>query len=161
MFAAADWILYAASGINNLGQIAGNGAHNGQKRGFLLTPLPPGSGSGKLALSSTSWTFSTHPAGQTSGSATVYLTNTGSGDLHILQITTGALSASDTPGDFKITTDTCFPPGTQHLSEPVPITVTPGEFCTIAFNFTPAVGAPGMRLSPCTMTRRMVRTRYL
>ena len=51
-----------------------------------------------------------------------------------------ALSPSDTPDtpdDFKIVANTCFAPGSQNLSEPVPVTLTPAEFCTITFDFTP------------------------
>jgi probable HAF family extracellular repeat protein len=35
---AADWILTNATAINDLGQIAGVGMHNGRMRAFLLTP---------------------------------------------------------------------------------------------------------------------------
>ncbi len=33
-----DWILESARGINDRGQIVGNGLHHGQERGFVLTP---------------------------------------------------------------------------------------------------------------------------
>jgi probable HAF family extracellular repeat protein len=36
--AAPGWTLAAATGINNMGQIAGVGTHDGQVRAFLLTP---------------------------------------------------------------------------------------------------------------------------
>lgn len=35
----AGWVLLESKGINEAGQIAGNGTFNGQQRGFLLTPL--------------------------------------------------------------------------------------------------------------------------
>ena len=35
---SADWILEEARGINDRGQIVGQGLHHGQERGFLLTP---------------------------------------------------------------------------------------------------------------------------
>ncbi len=35
---APDWILNSVVGINNAGQIVGNGLYNGQTRAFLLTP---------------------------------------------------------------------------------------------------------------------------
>ncbi len=35
----AGWVLTDARGINDRGQIVGNGEHNGQGRAFLLTPL--------------------------------------------------------------------------------------------------------------------------
>ena len=35
----SGWRLQNALGINNRGQIIGNGIHNGIRRGFLLTPL--------------------------------------------------------------------------------------------------------------------------
>jgi probable HAF family extracellular repeat protein len=139
VYGAADWTFEGATGINNLGQIVGNGSRNGQIRGFLLTPLHPGSGNGKLSLSSSSWTFSAHPVGQTSRSGTIYLTSTGSGDLNIQQIRVGALSRSDTPDDFKIIANTCFPPGSNNLSEPVPTTLTPNESCALTFDFTPSL----------------------
>jgi probable HAF family extracellular repeat protein len=139
VYGAADWIFAGATGINNLGQIAGWGARNGQPRGFLLTPLFPGSANGKLTLSNNSWTFSPHPVGQTSGTGTIYLTSSGTDNVHIQQIRVGALSPSDTPDDFKIVTNTCFAPGSQNLSEPVPVALTPGEFCAITFDFTALV----------------------
>lgn len=36
----AGWTLASAQGINNLGQIAGIGFHNGQMRAFVLNPVP-------------------------------------------------------------------------------------------------------------------------
>ncbi|HLZ43345.1 MAG TPA: hypothetical protein VKQ11_20425 [Candidatus Sulfotelmatobacter sp.] len=36
--AGSGWVLIQASGINSAGQIVGMGTHNGQTRGFLLTP---------------------------------------------------------------------------------------------------------------------------
>jgi hypothetical protein len=38
--AGSGWTLLVAGGINNLGQINGYGIHNGNYRGFLLTPAP-------------------------------------------------------------------------------------------------------------------------
>ena len=35
---AAEWALLSATDINDLGQIAGVGVHDGQPRAFLLTP---------------------------------------------------------------------------------------------------------------------------
>ncbi len=34
----SGWILHTAGGINDGGQVSGSGYHNGQTRGFLLTP---------------------------------------------------------------------------------------------------------------------------
>src|SRR5262245_16288075 len=36
---AADWVLTSATAINEVGQIAGVGVHNGRTRAFLITPL--------------------------------------------------------------------------------------------------------------------------
>ena len=36
--AGSGWVLLQAFGINNAGQIVGTGTHNGQSRGFLLSP---------------------------------------------------------------------------------------------------------------------------
>ena len=36
----SGWVLNYAAEINDLGQIVGYGYHNGQKRAFLLTPIP-------------------------------------------------------------------------------------------------------------------------
>lgn len=36
----AGWTITEVSAINNLGQIAGSGVHNGASRAFLLTPMP-------------------------------------------------------------------------------------------------------------------------
>ena len=38
---AADWTLTAINAINNVGQIAGVGVHNGVTRAFLMTPVVP------------------------------------------------------------------------------------------------------------------------
>ena len=35
-----SWILQDGLGINNVGQIVGDGLHNGQSHAFLLNPLP-------------------------------------------------------------------------------------------------------------------------
>jgi probable HAF family extracellular repeat protein len=35
----SGWTLLAATGINNRGQIVGNGFHGGEQRTFLLTPM--------------------------------------------------------------------------------------------------------------------------
>ena len=39
---SSGWILNTANGINDAGQIVGNGTINGYTRGFLLTPALPG-----------------------------------------------------------------------------------------------------------------------
>jgi uncharacterized membrane protein len=36
---ASGWVLNGATGINDFGQIVGNGVHNGLDRAFLLTPI--------------------------------------------------------------------------------------------------------------------------
>lgn len=36
----SGWVLSSAESINDLGQIVGNGIHNGNNRAFLLTPVP-------------------------------------------------------------------------------------------------------------------------
>jgi len=36
----AGWTIGAVNDINNLGQIVGQGQHNGNSRAFLLTPIP-------------------------------------------------------------------------------------------------------------------------
>lgn len=38
----SGWVLQSVSHINNLGQIVGTGLHNGQSRGFVLTPTTSG-----------------------------------------------------------------------------------------------------------------------
>ena len=35
----SGWVLQQATGINDGGQIVGTGIHNGNTRGFLLTPV--------------------------------------------------------------------------------------------------------------------------
>jgi probable HAF family extracellular repeat protein len=35
----SDWTLESARGINDRGQIVGQGQHHGQERAFLLTPI--------------------------------------------------------------------------------------------------------------------------
>ncbi|HUO11109.1 MAG TPA: hypothetical protein VM008_22605 [Phycisphaerae bacterium] len=40
---ASGWVLEEATGINNVGQITGNGTLNGQPQAFLLTPTSSGS----------------------------------------------------------------------------------------------------------------------
>jgi probable HAF family extracellular repeat protein len=36
----AGWTLYTVNDINNVGQIVGQGRHNGEVRAFVLTPVP-------------------------------------------------------------------------------------------------------------------------
>ncbi len=40
--AGSGWVLTSATGINDAGQIAGVGLHDGQTRAFLMTPVAPG-----------------------------------------------------------------------------------------------------------------------
>jgi probable HAF family extracellular repeat protein len=46
----SGWQLEEAAGINDLGQIVGYGYHDGQKRAFLLTPVPEPSVVGLVGL---------------------------------------------------------------------------------------------------------------
>lgn len=39
--AGSGWVLWSANGINDRGQIVGEGTFNGRKRAFLLTPIAP------------------------------------------------------------------------------------------------------------------------
>jgi probable HAF family extracellular repeat protein len=50
--AGSGWTLQTASGINNSGQIVGQGSHDGQLRAFLLTPPPSGSAAALAGASS-------------------------------------------------------------------------------------------------------------
>ena len=36
----SGWTLEVAKGINDAGEIVGNGSHNGDYHAFLLTPIP-------------------------------------------------------------------------------------------------------------------------
>jgi hypothetical protein len=45
----AGWTLKSAYAINDLGWIVGYGTHNGQSRGFVLTPIPEPSALSLLA----------------------------------------------------------------------------------------------------------------
>lgn len=46
----SGWVLNDARGINDAGQIVGNGVHNGQSRAFLLTPVAEPSAGALTAL---------------------------------------------------------------------------------------------------------------
>ncbi len=46
----SGWVLDTACGINDLGQIVGWGYHDGQTRGFLLTPIPEPATLGLVSL---------------------------------------------------------------------------------------------------------------
>jgi len=47
----SGWTLKTAQGINDNGQIVGEGIHNGYIRAFLLTPTSMGTGTGALKIS--------------------------------------------------------------------------------------------------------------
>jgi probable HAF family extracellular repeat protein len=121
--AASGWVLAAANGINNRGQIVGDGIHNGVSRGFLLTPVH--TVDADLQLSLPSWQFATHPIGETSGPGKIWIYNSGTqaADFNSIQFAGGDAQ------DFAITENTC---GSS---------LAPFTTCKVAFNFTPmAVG---------------------
>jgi hypothetical protein len=110
--------------INDRGQIAGTlkTGHGGQI--FIATPTGTAP---DLYLSNDSWTFSSTPVGTTTGDGTIYITNRGTGMLHV--VNAGRLDAmvfGDNASDFKMTGTTCPPSlGINHT-------------CSISFNFTPS-----------------------
>lgn len=54
--AGSGWVLNDAYGINDHGQIVGDGSINGQQHAFLLTPFAPGGGPPSVPLPRAGWT---------------------------------------------------------------------------------------------------------
>lgn len=91
---------------------------------------PPAS---TLTFSNASWTFSSHPIGQTSGAGNLFVTNKGNSTATFSNVSfTGANTA-----DFKVTLNTCS-------------SLQVGATCKVSFNFTPT-GA-GVRKASLTFT---------
>jgi hypothetical protein len=113
-----------AISINDHGQIAGTIGTDSGTQVFIATPTGTAP---DLYLSNKSWTFSSTPIGATTGDGTIYITNRGTGMLHI--VNAGRLDAmlfGDNASDFRIIGTTCPPSlGINHT-------------CSISFNFTPS-----------------------
>jgi hypothetical protein len=110
--------------INDHGQIAGTMTTDSGAQVFIATPTGTAP---DLYLSNNSWTFSSTQVGATTGAGTIYITNRGTGMLHIANAARlDAMLFGDDASDFKITGTTCPPSlGINHT-------------CSISFNFTPS-----------------------
>jgi probable HAF family extracellular repeat protein len=72
----SGWVLQAAQGINDAGQIAGYGYNpSGQIHAFLLNPLPVGSVSAASTVQTALPTYGTCPAPQPSQNSLVFITH--------------------------------------------------------------------------------------
>lgn len=105
--------------------------------GFLAVPTGRES---RLSLSHTSWTFSSHNLGETSGDGRIYLTSEGKADLHIQAIELGGLKTLDDSSDYQIIEDTCLT--SVRAGSYLPATLPPGKTCSFTFHFTPGDGGP-------------------
>lgn len=120
--------------INDKNQVAGVILASSGTIGFLAAP----SGTApQVQLSESSWDFAGLPLNQPSPPATITVTNTGNGPLHILNLTSapfvgqpGAYFVVTSPTDLSITQTTCNIP------------VQPGDTCSISFQFKPTVRGP-------------------
>jgi hypothetical protein len=92
------------------------------------------SSAGTLTFSNPSWTFGSHPVGQTSGTGHITATNSGT----VAVTFTSVVFAGGNSGDFDSTTNTCIG------------TLAAGANCTDTFNFTPT--GTGTRTSNLTFT---------
>jgi hypothetical protein len=110
--------------INDKGQIAGTIGTESGNQIFIATPTGTAP---DLYLSNDSWTFSSTPIGATTGDGVIYITNRGTGMLHIVNAQRlDAMLFGDNASDFRITGSTCPPSlGINHT-------------CSISFNFSPS-----------------------
>lgn len=112
--------------INDNNQVAGLLETASGELGFIATPT----GTAPTAqLSATAWSFGNVPAGKISPTATITVTNNGTGPLDIPNLVRSPFSDPDL-GNFAITETNC--------SEPV----APGNSCFISFQFTPKTSDP-------------------
>ena len=118
-----------AGAVNDKGIVTGSVGQTSSTTGTFFVATPTGVNP-TVQLSNQSWTFASHPVGQRSGSGTIYLTNTGKADLHIVSLGIGARDKDDNPRDFSIGGSTCFGAGSV-------TTLAPNQFCATTFYFTP------------------------
>lgn len=113
-----------AMAINDKGQVAGTMGTGANTSVFIATPTGTAP---DLYLSNDSWTFSASPVGVPTGDGVIYITNYGSGMLHIVNLDRlDAMVFGDNASDFRVTGTTCPPSlGINHT-------------CSISFNFTPS-----------------------
>jgi probable HAF family extracellular repeat protein len=121
----SGWELTQAVDINDAGQIAGSGRRNGQRRAFLLVPIPE-NGTGTtptpaVRLSPLSLTFGDVPVRTASAAQVVTITNSGSAPLTVNRVTLTGTHARD----FSAT-------------ELAGVTMAPGQSRSISVRFTPA-----------------------
>lgn len=110
--------------INDHGQIAGTMNTDSGIQVFIATPTGTAP---DLYVSNGSWTFSSTQVGATTGAGTIYITNRGTGMLHIANAARlDAMLFGDNASDFKITGTTC------------PASLGINHTCSISFNFTPS-----------------------
>lgn len=103
--------------------------------GFLAFPTGIES---KLSLSHTSWTFSTHNVGETSGEGKIYLASEGKADLHIEAIELGGLKSVDHSNEYQITANSCLT--STRSGSYLPATLPSGKGCSFSFHFMPSEG---------------------
>lgn len=80
-----------------------------------------GLGKGSLVISNSSWTFETHPIGQTSGPGQVYIYNPGTEAINFQNVAISGTNAAD----FAITSNTCG------------ASLAAYQACTVGFQFKP------------------------
>src|SRR5690242_10997859 len=110
--------------INDNGQIAGTTQAESGTQVFIATPTGTAP---DLYLSNDSWTFSSTAVGSITGAGTIYITNRGTGMLHIVNASrSDAMLFGDNAKDFSITDSNCPPSlGINHT-------------CSVSFTFTPS-----------------------
>ena len=136
--ANSGWVLQTATGVNDAGQIVGNGTHNGIRAGYLLTPNCATDVSASLSVTRGGFSFSpvVHRFGQF-----ITITNTSSVEIvGPIKIAIDNLSAGSTAfGNTGVTS--CDGP----LNSPyyqLNVTLGPGGSATTSFVFTDPTKAP-------------------
>jgi hypothetical protein len=107
--------------MNDKGVVAGAIQAGSAALSFIATPTGKAP---QTLVSNTSWTFSSHPVGESSGPGTLYVTNTGNAPLHLPNIQTAPFSGPNAD-DFAVTGTTCA------------AAVGIGHTCKVTFVFTP------------------------
>jgi len=136
--ANSGWVLQTATGINDAGQIVGNGTHNGVRAGYLLTPVCATDVSSSISATRGGFSFSpvTHKFGQF-----ITITNTSSADVvGPIKLVLDNLSSNATAVANTGLTSWDAPAGSPYYK--LNFTLQPGGTITTSFVFDDPTKAP-------------------
>ena len=130
--ANSGWVLQTATGINEAGQIVGNGTHNGVRAGYLLTPNCANDISSNVSVTRSGWSFS--PVVQRFGQF-VTITNTSSVTLTgPIKLVVDNVSSNAKMYNGTGTTTCAAPLGSTYIQ--LNVSLGPGQTVTTSVSFT-------------------------